>query len=94
VSPVKYEMGFYIPEDGILHSQTVKTTDLTKEQILSMISSRRELGPFVLRYYVKKHNILLLIRISIRLYYAQSFSCFCIILRANSTHNSRGWRLL
>jgi hypothetical protein len=27
--PVRYELGFYIPEDGILHSHAVKTPDLT-----------------------------------------------------------------
>jgi hypothetical protein len=36
VSPVKYELGFYIPEDDILHSPTVKTSNL--------ISSRRAQG--------------------------------------------------
>jgi hypothetical protein len=29
VSPVKYELGFYIPEDGILHITAVKTSNLT-----------------------------------------------------------------
>jgi hypothetical protein len=29
VSPVKYELGFYIPEDGILHSHRVKSSNLT-----------------------------------------------------------------
>jgi hypothetical protein len=29
VSPVRYEMGFYIPEDDILHSHSVKTSNLT-----------------------------------------------------------------
>jgi hypothetical protein len=29
VSPVKYEVGFYIPED-IIHSTAVKTSNLTK----------------------------------------------------------------
>jgi hypothetical protein len=29
VSPVKYELGFYIPQDGILHEETaVKTSNL------------------------------------------------------------------
>jgi hypothetical protein len=29
VSPVRYELGSYIPEDGILHSHRVKTSNLT-----------------------------------------------------------------
>jgi hypothetical protein len=29
MSPVRYEMGLYIPEDDILHSHAVKTSDLT-----------------------------------------------------------------
>jgi hypothetical protein len=29
VSPVKYEQGSYIPEDDILHSHAVKTSNLT-----------------------------------------------------------------
>jgi hypothetical protein len=29
VSPVKYELGSYIPEDDILHSNTVETSNLT-----------------------------------------------------------------
>jgi hypothetical protein len=32
VSPVKYELGFYIPEDGILHSDR-------REDLKSFISS-------------------------------------------------------
>jgi hypothetical protein len=28
MSPVKYDLGFYIPEDGVLHS-AVETTNLT-----------------------------------------------------------------
>jgi hypothetical protein len=27
--PVRYELGFYIPEDGILHNHRVKTSNLT-----------------------------------------------------------------
>jgi hypothetical protein len=30
VSPVKYELGFYIPEDDIFHSHAVKTSNLTR----------------------------------------------------------------
>jgi hypothetical protein len=30
MSPVWYELGFYIPEDGILPSYTVKTSNLTQ----------------------------------------------------------------
>jgi hypothetical protein len=33
VSPVRYELGFYIPEDGILHSHRRDTSDLTKESV-------------------------------------------------------------
>jgi hypothetical protein len=29
VSPVKYDLGFYIPGDDILHSDAVKTSDFT-----------------------------------------------------------------
>jgi hypothetical protein len=29
MSPVKYELGFYIPEDAILHSPVVKTSNFT-----------------------------------------------------------------
>jgi hypothetical protein len=29
VSRVKYELGFYVPEDGILLSHTAKTSNLT-----------------------------------------------------------------
>jgi hypothetical protein len=29
VSPMKYELGLYIPEDDILHSTAVKTSNLT-----------------------------------------------------------------
>jgi hypothetical protein len=29
VSPVKYELGFYIPEDDILHSHRRESSDLT-----------------------------------------------------------------
>jgi hypothetical protein len=29
VSPVKYELGFYIPEDAILHSPCIVTSNLT-----------------------------------------------------------------
>jgi hypothetical protein len=34
VSPVKYEMGFYIPKEGILHDTAVKTSDLTLKTFL------------------------------------------------------------
>jgi hypothetical protein len=30
VSPVKYDLGFYIPGDDILHSDAVKTSNLTQ----------------------------------------------------------------
>jgi hypothetical protein len=30
VFPVKYALGFYIPEDGVLHSHAVKTSTLIK----------------------------------------------------------------
>jgi hypothetical protein len=30
VSPVKYELGFYIPEDGILLVTSVRTSNLTR----------------------------------------------------------------
>jgi hypothetical protein len=33
VSLVKYELGFYIPEDGILHSHRRNTSDLTSTAI-------------------------------------------------------------
>jgi hypothetical protein len=29
MSPVRYELGFYIPEDGVLHNHAVKTSNLT-----------------------------------------------------------------
>jgi hypothetical protein len=29
VFPVRYEHGFHIPEDGIIHSSAVKTSNLT-----------------------------------------------------------------
>jgi hypothetical protein len=35
VSPVKYELGFYIPEDGILHSHCHKTSNLIQRQCFS-----------------------------------------------------------
>jgi hypothetical protein len=34
VSPVKYELGFYIPEDDVLHNQAVKTANLTSVMII------------------------------------------------------------
>jgi hypothetical protein len=37
VSPVKYELGFYIPEDGILHSP--RRENLKSYTISTMISS-------------------------------------------------------
>jgi hypothetical protein len=33
VSPVNYELGFYIPEDAILHSHRSKSSDLTNMQV-------------------------------------------------------------
>jgi hypothetical protein len=33
VSPVRYELGFYIPEDGILHSHRRETSSLTLENV-------------------------------------------------------------
>jgi hypothetical protein len=38
VFPVRYELGFYIPEDGILHS-AVKTSNLT--QLIIMFVDRK-----------------------------------------------------
>jgi hypothetical protein len=37
VSPVRYELGFYIPEDGILHSQSRKTPNLTTLSIFNSV---------------------------------------------------------
>jgi hypothetical protein len=35
VSPVRYDLGFYIPEDGVVHSHRRETSNLTKCNITS-----------------------------------------------------------
>jgi hypothetical protein len=45
VSPVKYELGFYIPEDDILHSHRVETSNLTKKYISDDVGAPRVLNP-------------------------------------------------
>jgi hypothetical protein len=37
VSPVRYELGFYIPEDDILHSHCVNISNLTLQNIISLL---------------------------------------------------------
>jgi hypothetical protein len=37
VSPVKYELGFYIPEDAILHSHRRENLKTYKEQYLPSV---------------------------------------------------------
>jgi hypothetical protein len=49
VSPVKYELGFYIPEDGILHNhrrEHLKSyNDLVDQIIIIIIGISRKYGP-------------------------------------------------
>jgi hypothetical protein len=40
VSPVKYELGFYIPEDGLLHSHCLENL---KSYIGTLLSSFRDM---------------------------------------------------
>jgi hypothetical protein len=40
VFPVRYELGFYIPEDGILHSTAVKTSNLPKSIFNSLLHTK------------------------------------------------------
>jgi hypothetical protein len=42
VSPVRYEQAFYIPEDGILHSQLINSFAI----VMSVISLARIEGPW------------------------------------------------
>jgi hypothetical protein len=60
VSPVKYELGFYIPEDDILHSHR-------RENLKSYIAltgwtllQRRKVSPvkYELGFYIPEYNIL------------------------------------
>jgi hypothetical protein len=60
VSPVKYELGFYIPEDGILHSHC-------RENLISYIELtgwslewRRNVSPvrYELGFYIPEDDIL------------------------------------
>jgi hypothetical protein len=44
MSPVKYELGFYIPEDDILHSPPVKTSNLTS--LVSVTGPVIKVNPF------------------------------------------------
>jgi hypothetical protein len=43
VSPVKYELGFYILEDGILRSHTANTSNL-KKKYLDLIGNRTSIS--------------------------------------------------
>jgi hypothetical protein len=42
VSPVRYELGFHIPEDGILHSHRPKNSNLTQIWSIRSIHRRAE----------------------------------------------------
>jgi hypothetical protein len=60
VSPVGYELGFYIPEDDILHSHRrenlesyIVLTDWAMEQRRNVSAVRYEL-----RFYIPENNIL------------------------------------
>jgi hypothetical protein len=37
VSPVKYELGFYIPEDGILHPVRIDGYEFVKLEVFTVV---------------------------------------------------------
>jgi hypothetical protein len=41
MSPVTYELGFYIPEDDILHSRRRETLNLTEIPVLLLLLLKR-----------------------------------------------------
>jgi hypothetical protein len=53
VSPVRYELGFYIPKDGILHSHR-------REHLKSYIAINRlgSVAKYELGYYIPENGIL------------------------------------
>jgi hypothetical protein len=54
MSPLKYELGFYIPEDGILHSHC------RREYLKSNITLSRNVSPvkYELGFYIPEDDIL------------------------------------
>jgi hypothetical protein len=79
VSPVKYELGFYIPEDGILHSHC-------RENLKSYIAltgwalwRRHNMSPvkYKLGFYTSEDDILH----SHRCENPKSYICMCVVGR-------------
>jgi hypothetical protein len=55
VSPVKYELGFYIPEDGILHSH--RRENLKSDDIRHVLVPSPGLEPAVAVSYAPSHYV-------------------------------------
>jgi hypothetical protein len=60
VSPVKYELGFYIPEDGILHSHCRKNLKSYIALTVRAMYRRRNVSPvkYELGFYIPYDGIL------------------------------------
>jgi hypothetical protein len=58
VSPVKYKLGFYIPEDDILHSHRHENL---KSYIVNTVHNRTDFFPMYCVYSVSTANILMYI---------------------------------
>jgi hypothetical protein len=63
MSPVRYELGFYIPEDGILHSHRrgnlrsyIGITGWTLQQRRNVSSVKYELGFYIPDYILESHR--------------------------------------
>jgi hypothetical protein len=60
VSPVKYELGFYIPEDGILHSDRRENLKSYTALTVWALQRRRNISPvrYELDFYIPEDDIL------------------------------------